>query len=122
MIFTIITYNKASGERETQKVQADNAQDAREQVESNLIQVLSVSSRGVSVDTPNKPSEPAYGRGGYVATRTLRRRAEQALCDKAMGINRERDMHRPMYATSLVTGESYPIRTCNCEDYPCCGH
>ena len=85
---------------------------------------------------------------GYVSTRSLRKRHEQSLCDKAMGIDREeearqnaarrqaranrrlqahveaRGLEMPPdgHALSLASGETFKVRSCNCEDYPCCGH
>ena len=84
----------------------------------------------------------------YTPTRKLRAAHEQKLCDAQMGIDRTaerearqtarqsrqtarlarqleaRGMELPPdgHALSLVTGEVYKVRSCNCEDYPCCGH
>jgi hypothetical protein len=72
-----------------------------------------------------EPSQP------YVATRRLRNRVEQALCDKQMGIDREalrREQRAFRSNHARVTRGLEPIydnegaRHCSCEDYPCCGH
>jgi hypothetical protein len=76
----------------------------------------------------------------YVSTRRLRNAHEQALCDKAMGIDRtaEREAaqerararaQRRLLRTNMrrVDAGLEPIydnagARCGCEDYPCCGH
>lgn len=71
----------------------------------------------------------------YRSVRAMRRDAEQVLCDKATGTrsraterlearlaSRGLEMPPDGFALSLNTGETYAVRSCNCEDYPCCGH
>ena len=85
---------------------------------------------------------------GYVSTRSLRKQREQALCDQQLGIDRKAlaaenaarrqnranrrlaarleahglEMPPDGYALSLASGETFKVRSCSCEDYPCCGH
>jgi len=64
----------------------------------------------------------------YISTRTLRKRKEQGLCDRQLGIVRGKTSS--LNATNLKRAERglEPLydnpghKPCTCEDYPCCGH
>ena len=89
MMYSVLIYNKISGERETIKVQADNRREAKEETESQTIQVLSISMSPDEARAERQEMETRLAhKAAYIGTRTLRNRREQELCDKQMGIVR----------------------------------
>lgn len=89
--YIITVYNKATGARETISISAENSICAREMVLSESPAWIQIMSIRPAIQTPRFAARTARSEKQYVSTRTLRKRLEQQLCDKAMGISRVTD-------------------------------